>query len=238
MVQQKRGNMGQVKSVLCLGNQTEDSCVQSNKWADQFGLVYQGIINPVDSIQHGVFLFDPGCASIDDLWKFTDVVDLIIMLDQPVDSFDYVETYQHLINLCRYKKQFMPVMIAKNDAPAIWLNNFVDNQEILPTIVEQNIQNSNLVIKLCTVTNIDLFSDQLRTLVAELNSRNCKWVFYRAGEHEPLHYEVTRLLLSYSEFVLLNPGVFTGNMSVNINQRIYNHWVDLYFKNNNERFRI
>jgi len=230
--------MGQVKSLLCLGNQTEDSCVQSNRWADRFGLSYQGIINPVDSIKSGVFLFDLGCASIDDLWKLTDVVDLIIMLDQPIDSFDYVETYQHLINLCRYKKHFMPVMIAKKDAPAIWLNNFVDNQQILPSIIEQNTQNSNLVIKLCTVTDIDLFDKQLRALVAELKSRNCKWVFYRASAHEPLHYEATRLLLSYSEFVLLNPGVFNDNMLVNINQRIYNHWVNLYLKNNNERLRV
>jgi hypothetical protein len=226
--------MAQIKTILCLGNQTSNSDMQSRSWAENFGLAYQGLIRQVDTIQPGVYVPDLAQLSMDHVWALTDLVDLIIMLDQPVESFDFVETYQHFIGLCRYKKHFMPVLIANTDSPTIWLDEISDNSLVLPNIVERNIQDLNLVIKLNTVDNVDLFKKQLNELAAELKNRRCRWVYYRAGQHEKLHYEATQVLLDYPEFVFLNPAVFCGPVVSNIRQRIYHHWVNLYLKNNYE----
>lgn len=226
----KSENMAQIKTILCLGNQTEDSSVQSRAWADNFGLSYQGLLDQPYIVSPGLYEPDLAHLSIDHIWTLTESVDLIILLDQPADSFDFVETYQHFIGLCLYKKHFMPVLIASTDAPNIWLTTIHNNNLVLPTIVERNIQDANLVIKLNTVNNVDLFKQQLIDLTIELKNRRCNWICYRAGPHEELHYKATQVLLGHSEFVFLNPGVFNKHVALNIKHRIYQHWVNLYLK--------
>jgi len=160
--------MAKIKKILCLGNHTKDSDAQSATWAEKFGLPYQGLLSTT-SIEHtGVFVPDLACLSIDHVWALTEWVDLVIMLDQPVESFDFVETYQHFISLCRYKKYFMPVLISAVDTPLIWLDQLKDNSQVVPAIVDLDLHNLNLVIKLNTVDNIDLFETQLATLTKEL----------------------------------------------------------------------
>ena len=124
----------------------------------------------------------------------------------------------------------MPVLIGAVDTPSIWLNHLTDNSQVVPAIVDLDLHNSNLIIKLTTVDNIDLFKTQLVTLTKELKKRMCKWIIYRAGPHEPLHSQATQALLNYPEFVLLNPSVFSGDVATNIKHRIYHHWVDLYLR--------
>jgi hypothetical protein len=226
----QRENMAKIKKILCLGNHTEDTDAQSADWAEKFGLPYRGLLSTTSVDHTGVFVPDLSCLSMDDIWELTGWVDLVIMLDQPVESFDFVETYQHFISLCRYKKYRMPVLIGAVDTPLIWLEQLTDNSQAVPTIVDLDLHNSNVIIKLNTVDNIDLFETQLITLATELKQRMCKWIMYRASPHEPLHFQATQALLNYPEFVLLNPAVFCGNVATNIKQRIYHHWVDLYCK--------
>ena len=222
--------MAQIKTILCLGNHTEDSNIQCISWAEKFGLPYQGLLNTTNISESGVYFPDLARLSMDSCWAITDLVDLVIMLDQTVGSFDYVETYQHFANLCRYKKHFMPVLLPHVDAPTVWLDQLTDNSQVLPAVVAQDLCGVNLVIKLYTVHNMDLFDTQLTTLTNELKKRKCKWVMYRAGQHEELHFQATQMLLNYPEFVLLNPAVFSGNIVSNIRRRIYHHWVNLYCK--------
>lgn len=226
--------MAQIKTILCLGNQTEDSYIQSMNWADKFGLPFHGLIQQLDTVEPGVHVPDLSHLSMDHVWALTDQADLVIMLDQLVESFDFVETYQHFIGLCRYKKHFMPVLIANTDAPTVWLDDISDNNLVLPNIVERNIQDSNLVIKLNTIDDVGLFKKQLNELATVLKNRRCRWACYRAGQHEKLHFEATQVLLDHPEFVFLNPAVFRGPVASNIRQRIYHHWVNLYLKNNYE----
>ena len=175
---------------------------------------------------------------MDDVWANTHNIDLLIMLDQDESTYDHPDTYIHYINLARYKQKFMPVLIAAESTPKVWLTDTVDNHEPIKRIVDKNVHNTNVVIKLHTVTDLAQFKLQLTDLTAELVQRNCRWIYYRAGKHEPLHRAATEILLGYPEFVLLNPGVFSGDVAVNIKKRIYRHWVDLYIKNNYERSRI
>lgn len=227
--------MEQIKTILCFGNQTEDSNIQCVGWAEKFGLPFQGLLGTTNIVNSGVYFPDLAQLSMDDCWTLTDMVDLVIMLDQTVESFDFVETYQHFIGLCRYKKHFMPVLIANTDWPTIWLDDISDNNLVLPDIIKRNIQDSNLVVKLNTVDDVDVFKTQLNELATELKNRRCKWVCYRAGQHETLHHKATQVLLDYPEFVFLNPAVFCGPVVSNIRQRIYHHWVNLYLRNNHER---
>lgn len=227
-------SMAKIKTILCLGNHTNDSDFQSSAWAKKFNLQYRGLLDLTSIKESGVFVPDLARLSINDVWAISDLVDLVIMLDQPVESFDFVETYQHFMSLCRYKKHFMPVLIGAADEPTIWLDQMTDNSQVMPAIVDLNLHSSNLVIKLNMVTNLDLFETQLTVLTKELKKRKCKWIMYRAGPHEELHFRATQILLNYPEFVLLNPSVFYGNVATNIKQRIYHHWVDLYLKKHHE----
>jgi hypothetical protein len=226
--------MAQIKTILCLGNQTEDSNIQSINWAEKFGLPFRGLLDTTSIVNPGVYFPDLLQLSMDDCWTVTDRVDLVIMLDQTVESFDCVETYQHFITLCQYKKHFMPVLLPAVDEPTLWLDQLTDNSQVLPAIVAQDLRNINLVIKLYTVNDVDLFETQLTALTNELKKRKCKWVMYRAGRHEELHFQATHMLSTHPEFVLLNPSVFCGNIVSNIRKRIYHHWVNLYLKNNYE----
>lgn len=220
--------MEKINTVLCLGNQTEDSDIQCRNWSKLLNVSYRGLLTLKSELSQGLYFPDLNFISIDDIWQLTDSIDLLLLLDQPIPSYDFVETFRHYEALCKYKKRFMPVLIASEDIPTLWLIDCQDNKQILPKVIAEDIQKSNLVIKLLTVTDIDSFRIELEKISAELKRRKCRWVFYRASKHEPLHYEVTRLLLTYPEFVLLNPAVFQGNIKMNIQRRIYSHWINLY----------
>jgi hypothetical protein len=227
--------MDQIKTIFCLGNQTENSYIQTTAWAKKFDIPYYKL-NDINNIEcPGVFMSDLEIMTVDQIWQVTNQVDLLIFLDQPVSSFDFIETYRHFEGLCLYKKHFMPVMIAKNDAPNLWIDKADNNQKIYDHLFEQNILDCNLIIKLGRVYDLDQFASQLEQLHCELKKRNCRWIFYRAGEHEPLHYEVTKILLTYPEFVLLSPEVFNGNVQGNIVKQIYHHWVNLYLRKKHAR---
>lgn len=221
MVQEKSGDLA--VNIVCLGNQTPDTETQAAEWAQRL----QASVTTSDLAQH----------TIDDVWALARSADLVIMLDQPVDTYDHVETYQHYATLARYLKQFKPVLIAAQDAPRVWITDCYNNT-VLDRIVEHNIRDTGVVVKLTRVTDLATFELQLRDISRELTTRGCQWVFYRAGPHEPLHAAATESLLQYPEFVLLNPGVFQGDQDCNIKQRIYQHWVDLYIRNRYERPRV
>lgn len=221
--------MDQVKRILCLGNQTQDSMHQAGLWSKTF-LLPDPILLTGPCMPHvGTCVPDLGSITIDDIWIVSSQADLIIMLDQPVSSYDHISTYNHYMFMCRYMQHFRPVMISAQDRPLTWLQPKT-NQDALPDIITRNIHNLDLAIKLNTVNNIDTFKNQLNNLVNELQQRNCRWVFYRAGSHEDLHSEATMVLLEHPEFVLLNPGVFFGDVQANIVCRVYNHWINLYLK--------
>lgn len=230
LAQSKYDNMAKIKTVLCLGNQTDDSVAQTKIWAERFCLPYLGLTEKNKLFDFGIMTSDLGQSNIDNLWTIADNVDLLLMLDQEPSTYDHFATYQHYISLCKYKKHFQTVMIAKHDAPDLWLTNFKKNQDILTHVQNSDICSRNMVIKLSEVDNIESFEKFLVDLIHKLKQRNCKWVFYRAGRHEELHTEASNVLLQYPEFVYLNPGVFNNNVEKNIQLRVYLHWIDLYCK--------
>ena len=221
LVHEKSGDLA--VNIVCLGNQTADTEAQAAQWAQRL----QATVTTSDLAQH----------TIDHVWNLARSADLLIMLDQPTDTYDHVDTYNHYATLAQYLKQFMPVLIAAQDAPKVWITDCY-NSTVLDRIIDLDLCNTTVVVKLTTVTDLAVFRQQLTAITRELLQRGCQWVIYRAGPHEPLHAEATAVLLQYPEFVLLNPGVFAGDMAANIEQRIYQHWVDLYIRNRYERSRV
>lgn len=157
-----------------MGNQTKDTDLQCRNWSKLLDVSYQGLLTVNSELSQGLYFPDLSFISIDDIWQLTDSIDLLLLLDQPVPSYDFVETFSHYEALCKYKKGFMPVLIASEDIPTVWLINCRDNKQILAEVIAKDIQKSNLVIKLLTVTDIDSFKIELEEISDELKRRECR----------------------------------------------------------------
>ena len=219
--------MAAIKTVLCLGNQTADTDARAHVWAERLALPNVGLINSVDQLATGVQHADLGVLDIDDVYSMSLDVDLVILLDQPVGSFDSIETYYHLINLTRYLKHFRPVLYENSDTINQWISCGT-NQQTFATAMHTVKNNTNVALRLWPVDDLNGFRTGLQTMADNFKSKNCRWVMYRASEHESMHQTVTELLLNHREFVLLTPGVFTSNLDANIKAVCYHHWLRLY----------
>jgi hypothetical protein len=171
---------------------------------------------------------DLAYLTIDQIWTLVDTADLTIVLDQPMHSYEQVDTYHSLISLARFKQRSRPVMIEGENDPTLWLTDLQDNDRVLEHLAQRDLQGANLVLRLYEIHDIALFQHQMRTINDLLTASGCRWVIYRASAHEHLHFEATQILLDHPEFVLLNPAVFEGHVADNIRQKIYHHWIQLY----------
>ena len=229
MVQRKHESMAEIKKVLCLGNQTIDTHISSMYWAERLNLPLAGLLSIPEVTQTGVYHPDLATLTLDELWYLVDDMDLTIMLDQPISSYEHAETFHSIISLSKFKQRCYPVMIEGINDPSIWLTNFADNNSIVDYLLcQQQLKNSNVIVRLYPVDDIDIFKYQIEKINHIFSANHCKWIVYRASPHEPLHYEVTQILLEYPQFVLFNPKIFHGDVEKNITTRIYQHWVDLY----------
>jgi hypothetical protein len=220
--------MAEIKKVLCLGNQTVDTHTSSMNWAERLNLPLVGLLSVPEVTQAGVYHPDLAALTVDDLWYLIDDMDLTIMLDQPISSYEHVETFYSMISMCKFKKRFCPVMIEGVNDPTIWLIDFANNEDIVDYLCQQQLENSNVIVRLYSVYDLDIFKVQMEKINHVLSSNNCKWIVYRADPHETLHFEVTQVLLEYPQFVFFNPKIFYGAVQKNITTRIYQHWVNFY----------
>lgn len=222
-----------IKRILCLGNQTEDTNQQCVRWSKLFQIDNCKLFDNLSDLDNpGVYHPDLSTITIDNIWTACDQVDLLILLDQPLHSYDSIETFHHFSNLICYKKRFMPVLDQSSDDLKIWIKQLGYNSKILSKLTELKVKNTNVVVELYPATDIDEFKQQVNDIAAYLQNQNCKWVFYRASAHEQIHYEVTDYLLTtYPEFVLFNPAVFRGPIQSSIVRRIYQHWIHLNARN-------
>jgi len=156
--------MAKIKKVLCLGNQTIDTHVSSTTWAERLTLPLIGLLSVSEVEQAVVYHPDLSVLTLDDLWCLTDDMDLTIMLNQPISSYDHAETFHSIISLCKFKKRFCPVMIEGVDDPFIWLTNFEDNNTLVDYLCKHEFKNSNVIIRLTTVYNLDVFRDQMEKI--------------------------------------------------------------------------
>jgi len=153
----------------------------------------------------------------DDLHKYHNKFQLIIFLDQHVGSYDFIETYRTLdINLTYLKKNF-PVMMPGDDL--VWTNLYQYNQY----------KDKNLVIELEQFESAEECASTLKKIHTVTSQNNCNWLTWRARRHETFHYEITKQLLKYDNFVLLTPDVFE-NFKPNLQIKVYNHWFNFYLK--------
>jgi hypothetical protein len=192
------------------------------------GLPFTGLIANLHQAQQGVYHPDQTYLDLEQIWILVDDADLTVMLDQPIHSYEHAANYQSLISLARFKQRSKPVIIEGYNDPKIWLTDLKDNDRVLEYISQSNLHDTNLVLRLYEVYDLDLFQRQIHRLDGILTDMRCRWVCYRASPHEDLHFEATQILLQHPEFVLLNPAVFEGDVSANIQQKIYHHWIQLY----------
>lgn len=215
--------------VLCLGNQTIDTHRRSCEWAKKLCMADCKLLSNLDDLENpGVYHPDLSMLTIDDIWDACNNIDLLILLDQPLSSYDNIETYQQFHTLCTFKKQYMKVLDETCCDLTVWVNNLGNNAKILPKLQELDVNNANIVVELYPAADLEEFKSYVDNVAAELRSRNCSWIFFRASAHEKIHYEVTDYLLkTHPEFVLLKPSVFHGDAKSNIIQKIYQHWIHL-----------
>lgn len=228
MVRSKPSHMAVINQVLCLGNQTESTHQASVIWADRLSLPSQGLLTRDSVNAPGVYHPDLAYLGLEHIWRLVENMDLTIMLDQPLTSYEHLETYHSLISLVRFQQRLRPILQEGINDPTVWLTDIGNNDAVIDYLQRQQFQNANLVLRLYEVCNLEHFRNQLQILEHLLEGSHCRWILYRASSHEPLHFEATQTLLEYPQFVLLDPAVFQGDVSKNIRRRIYHHWIQLY----------
>jgi hypothetical protein len=210
--------MAPVKKILCLGNNTIDSDNQCRVWSKNFGVDHCGLLNticPQDNGCYHVGLSDT--FSLDNLFESVCFFDLVIFLNQSKDSYDHIETWQHLKHSFDYLKYFCPVLDDPVDNLNLWLEH--------PTIY--SCKNINVVIKANQFDSLENCKRWTEFTANYMQANNCKWLLYRASSHESKHFEITEYLLQYPNFVLLTPNTFLGNVELNIKNRLYKHWYQM-----------
>lgn len=211
--------MEHLNKILCIGNNTSDTDIQCRAWSETFNIDYMGLLSCVipqwDGCYH-VGLSDS--FTVDDLFESIRLFDLVIWLDQPKESYDCEETWQHIVHLIEYYKHFVPVLSDPKDNFTQWLK-YPDSY---------NCKNENVVIQTGQFQSVTECAQWVEFTKQYMIKNNCNWLVYRAESHEDKHFEITNYLLQFNNFVLLTPNTFNKNLEQNIKNRIYRHWYDVY----------
>lgn len=234
-----------METIICIGNQAEDTCVRAYNIAHQFNLPANGLI--VDNIDSsGIWHTDLGSISFENFLYFSECADAIIVLDQPIDSYDFAETFyatrglsQYLNKFTRviYENQFKDLYVTTNFVPPNQFNAEVysinSNKEVEKILTKLAINQRRVFVEFGVVDNLEQFVDQLNTVVRHARKSDASLVIFRASNHEipeSMHRLVTKKLLGFPEFVMLTPKVFNNYCNNNIQQLLENHWQFLYGK--------
>jgi len=231
-----------MEKIICVGNQSEDTMIRSSAIAQQYDLPLNGLIN--DNIDcPGVWYTDIGSISFENLLFFGECADLLIVLDQPIESYDQSESFYTTQHCGRYLKKFTRVIMENTSRDVYITINFQppnlynadlhrvkNNTQIVEVLSGIDLAHRRVFVEFGTVDNVDQFEQQLNTVISQARNAKASLVIFRASKHEvpeELHKIITQKLLDVPEFVLLTPGVF-NNYHCNIQRLLENHWQMMY----------
>lgn len=229
-----------MKKIVCIGNPTESTALRSLQIASAYNMPCQGLATSA-AAGPGLWYTDLGSISFEQLLSLGESADQLIMLDQPVDSYEHVDTYNQTISICLWLNRFTQV-IFENQQPDLYVTRsyvpfnqfntevFLVNstKEILICLQSQRTIGRRVFVELTQIDDLnefDLILDQILDFntVADL-------IIFRAGVHEPadIYQAVTKRLANIEEFVMFTPGVFNDRFRENIQSILENHWQWLY----------
>lgn len=225
-----------IKKIVCVGNPTEDTAVRSKRIAEQYQLPCAGLVTNAD-IPSGLCYTDLGSISQEDFLLLGEQSDLIIVLDQPINSYDSIDTYAHTHGCANWLKSFTHV-IFENQTPDVYIttgyippNRFntelyrvADNAQIIEKLKTIDINGRRVFVEFGTVYDIDEFNSQLAGVLEYTTVAD--FVIFRASPHEEaeLHRAVTIKLFKTREFVMMSPQVFNCRFAENVQTLLENHW--------------
>lgn len=229
-----------MKRIVCIGNNTEDTAHRAQLIADQYALPCQGLAVMVDQ-PSGVCYTDLGTISQEQFLLLGEQSDLVIMLDQPVNSYDHQETYAHTLGCCHWLKRVTRVVF-ENQLPDVYitvsyvppnrfnteLHQVKDNAQIIEKLTTINITGRRVFVEFGPVIDINDFILILNSVLGY--STSADFVIFRASPHEApeVHRAVTLELFKTKEFAMLTPAVFNNDYKKNIQLILENHWQWLY----------
>jgi len=232
--------------ILCLGNSSTDTVIRSDQVARQYLTECNGLLTEQDiNIQPGCYYTDIGTVSVDYLRSICKSFDLIVLLDQEPDSYDHIDSFYQSMNTCLFLKHQQQVIIQSHrtwcyivtyfkptdsDSSVITVKN---NQELHRQVMIADLTKRNVILQLSKISNDDFddFTMYLNAIVQKCRQSNCRFVMFRADPHEEeseLHYQLTKFLVQFPEFVLLTPDVFGTDLNSNLKKIVLQHWSNLY----------
>lgn len=229
-----------MKKIVCIGNPTEDTARCAANIATQYQLPCVGLAT--DSTQDlGVCYTDLGSISQEDFLLLGEQADIVVILDQPIDSYDSTDTYAHTHGCGHWLKSFTRVVF-ENQAPDVYittgyvppnrfnieLHQVINNAQIIEKLKTININGRRVFVEFGTVNNINEFDNQLADVLEYTTMAD--FVIFRASPHEvaELHRSVTIKLFNTREFVMMSPQVFNCRFAENVQTLLENHWQWLY----------
>ena len=231
--------------ILCLGNSSEDTALKSKMISIQYAIPLNGLlIESVLDILPGCYYTDIGTITVDYLRLMCKKFDLLIMLDQDPLSYNDLSTFNITLTTCIYLKKWQDVII-QSQIPWCYIATYFNpsssncqiikvknNQELWKQVMITDLTDRNVVLQLSRVCDNSFydFTKYVNEIVLKCRNSKTKFVLFRADSHEEdrLHSDITKFLVQFSEFVLLTPSTFVGNLNLNLEKTILQHWQHLY----------
>ena len=227
--------------ILCIGNSTEDTADRSALIAQQYAVTLNGLLTEDTEIKNGCYYTDVGTVSVDFVRSVEHCFDLIILLDQSIDTYQHSDSYDQSYALCSHAKNYQPVIIQSQQAWCYVVKHFKptglhtvynvkSNKQLYQKVMTIDTRNINLVLQLGWVDDFDLFTNWVNQIVWKCRSTSSQFIMFRADPHEEnqLHSDITQYLIQFPEFVFLSPGVFDHDVNSNLQTVISSHWLKLY----------
>jgi hypothetical protein len=229
-----------MKRIVCVGNNTENTACKAEQIALQFNLPCIGLASSAD-VTDGVWYTDLGTISTEQFLLLGEQSDRLIMLDQPIDSYEHPETYHHTTGCCNrltrlthvtFENQNQDIYITTNYIPPNMFNTEVhrvkDNLQVLEILKTIDVLGRRVFIEFTQVSDIDKFDSILHAVLKYAPMAN--FVIFRASKHEAeeIHRAVTAKLCQHREFVILTPKVFNAHFAKNLQSILENHWQWVY----------
>jgi hypothetical protein len=223
-----------------VGNTTENTACKAEQIALQFDLPCVGLVSSAN-VDVGVCYTDLGTISTEQFLLLGEQADRVIMLDQPIDSYEHTETYVHTVGCCKrltpfthvtFENQNLDIYITARYVPPNVFNTEVhcvqDNSQVLEILKTINILGRRVFIEFTQVSDTDKFDSILHAVLKYAIGSDL--VIFRASEHEAkeIHQSVTAKLCRHREFVILTPGVFGAQFAQNLQAILENHWQWVY----------
>lgn len=248
MVRHQQQDMDKIKSIMCLGNNTQETAIRAAEIAEEYSLPLNGLAQQIKMLRPGCWYSDIGTISMDKFLQWISSIDLVVLLDQPENSYQHAGSYRNALLMCSHLQHFRPVII-ENQNPDVYIvthyetaNTFNktiyrvrSTQELETQLMVTDIKNKTVVLQLSRLVNeseLDQYKAQIDRIVDHCRQHNAKFIMIRADQHESddVHFEITKYLVQFPEFVLLTDRVFKNNLNLNLDKKIFQHLALLYHR--------